>query len=113
MTIHLNAASMTVDVTEAAPNRIQMKGALTFETARRAREAALRILTGSSSKDAVVVDCAGVGEADSGGLAVLLDLLAQATAQGRGVQFSNLPQGILAAARISDVEPILGIQPSG
>jgi phospholipid transport system transporter-binding protein len=111
MTIHLNAASMTVDVTEAAPNRIQMKGALTFETARRAREAALRILNGSSS-NTVLVDCAGVGESDSAGLAVLLDLLGQAKVLGREMQFYNLPQGILAAARISDVEPILGIQPA-
>ena len=109
MAIHPNAASWTVEVLEAAPNRLQVKGALTFETARRAREAALQILERSSSRDPVVVDCGGVDESDSAGLAVLLDFLRNAEARGRAVQFVNLPAGILAAANISEVTPILGV----
>jgi phospholipid transport system transporter-binding protein len=109
MAIHLNAASLTVDVIEAAPNRIEMKGALTFETARRAREESLKILNGSQSRETLAVDCSGVGESDSAGLAMLIDLLAHATAQGRGVVFSNLPAGIVAVAKISDVDVILGV----
>jgi phospholipid transport system transporter-binding protein len=104
MAIRSNAASSAVEVIEAAPNRIQVKGALTFETARRAHEAGLKILRGSQSREPVLVDCADVGESDSAGLAVLIDWLAKATAQGRSVQFSNLPAGIVAAARISEVD---------
>jgi phospholipid transport system transporter-binding protein len=110
MRLHSNGASPTVDVVEAAPNRIQVKGALVFETARHAREAGLRILNGSQSRDAVSVDLAGVGESDSAGLAVLLDWLANAAKEGRSVRFSNLPAGIQAAAKISDVESILNGQ---
>jgi phospholipid transport system transporter-binding protein len=87
-------------------------GALTFERARRAREASLEILRGSQSRDALEVDCAGVDESDSAGLAMLLDLLANAKKEGRAVQFSNLPTGILASAKISDVESMLNVQPA-
>ena len=105
-------ASATVDVVEAAPNRIEVKGALTFSTARRAREAGLKIIKGSQSREPLEVDCAGVEESDSAGLAVLIDWLSNAKVQGRTVQFSNLPTGIVAAARISDVDPMLGIPPA-
>jgi phospholipid transport system transporter-binding protein len=86
-----------------------VKGALTFATARRAREAGLDLLKRSQSREALTVDCSGVGESDSAGLAVLIDLLANAVAQGRSVHFLNLPQGIRAAAKISEVDAILGL----
>ena len=107
MFIPQNGASATVDVVEAAPNRIEVKGALTFVTARRAREAGLRILEGSSAREPVAVDCSGVGESDSAGLAVLIDWQATASKQGRSLKFAHLPGGILAAAKISEVEEIL------
>jgi phospholipid transport system transporter-binding protein len=109
MYIPQKSASATIDVAEASPSRMDVKGALTYITARRAREAGQRILRDSSSREAMTVDCAGVGDADSAGLAVLIDWLATASKQGRGLQFSNLPPGILAAAKISDVEAILGL----
>lgn len=108
MAVRSNGASATVEVVEAAPGRIQVSGALTFDTARRAREGALKILNGSTS-GAIVVDCAGVRESDSAGLAVLIDLLRNADAKGRAVTFTNVPQGIRAAADISDSAAILGI----
>ncbi len=109
MPIATNGALQTVEVVEVRPDRVQVKGALTFATARRAREAALEILKRSQSREPLTVDCSGVGESDSAGLAVLIDLLANATKRGRSVQFWNLPHGIQAAARISEVDAILGI----
>jgi len=109
MYIPQKMASATVDVVEASSNRLEVKGALTFVTARRAHEAGLHFLHASSSREALTVDCAGVGESDSAGLAVLIEWLAAATKQGRSIQYSNLPPGILAAAKISDVEAILGL----
>jgi phospholipid transport system transporter-binding protein len=104
-----NGTSTTVEVVEVRPDRVQVKGALTFATARAAREAALGILARSSSAEPLTVDCSGVGASDSAGLAVLIDLLANAAKRNRGVQFWNLPPGIVAAAKISDVDTILGI----
>jgi phospholipid transport system transporter-binding protein len=98
-----------VEIVELAPNRFQMKGPLTFETARRARDAGLKLLEGSASREPLVLDCGGVEESDSAGLAVLIDFLRNAEGKGRAVQFVNLPAGILAAAHISEVTPILGV----
>ncbi|MEJ1964752.1 MAG: STAS domain-containing protein [Gammaproteobacteria bacterium] len=78
-------------------------------TARHAREASLEISSARSRAELLTVDCSGVSESDSAGLSVLIDLLANASAQGRSVQFWNLPAGIEAAAKISDVDVILGI----
>jgi phospholipid transport system transporter-binding protein len=98
-----------VEVVEVRPDRVQVKGALTFATARAAREAGLAILNRSTSRESLTVDCSGVGASDSAGLAALVDLLANATKRGRTVQFWNLPPGIVAAARISDIDSIIGI----
>jgi phospholipid transport system transporter-binding protein len=97
----------TVQVVEAAPDRLNVSGALTFETARVAYEAGLRTLRNGASGSALQIDCAGVTESDSAGLAVLIEWLSCATKLGRGVRFENLPEGIRAAAQISDVAAIL------
>jgi phospholipid transport system transporter-binding protein len=98
-----------VEVVEVRPDRVQVKGSLVFATARAAREAGLAILERAQSSEPLTVDCSGVGASDSAGLAVLVDLLANATKRGRAVQFFNLPAGIVAVAKISDVDSILGI----
>jgi phospholipid transport system transporter-binding protein len=109
MAFNAKGTSATVEVVEVRPDRVQVKGALTFATARAAREAGLAILERSSSSEPLTVDCSGVGASDSAGLAVLIDLLANATKRGRTLQFWNLPSGIVAAAKISDVDTMLGI----
>jgi phospholipid transport system transporter-binding protein len=98
----------SVDVIDAN-GQLQVKGELTFATARRAREVGLKVLEHVAARDTVVVDCSGVGESDSAGLAVLLEWLKTASAQGRSLQFVHLPAGIVAAARISEVDGILGV----
>jgi phospholipid transport system transporter-binding protein len=57
-----------------------------------------------SGSEALQIDLAGVTHSDSAGMAVLIDWLAQATRAGRNVSFTNIPPGIRAAARISDVD---------
>jgi phospholipid transport system transporter-binding protein len=97
-----------VEVIEATPDRLDIRGALTFETARFAYEAGLRALRkGGASNAALRIDCSGVTESDSGGLAVLIEWLATAARLGRTVRFANLPDGIRAAAQISDVTSLL------
>jgi len=97
----------SVQVVEASPDRLNVSGALTFETAREAYAAGLRTLRKGGASSPLQVDCAGVNESDSAGLAVLLEWLATATRAGRKIQFVNLPEGIKAAADISDVTEIL------
>ena len=96
-----------VEVVAAAPDRLTVKGALTFQTARFAYEAGLPTLSAAGSNGVLQIDCASITESDSAGLAVLIEWLASATRAGRKVTFVNLPDGIRAAAQISDVTFLL------
>jgi len=102
----MRAGSDAVEIVTVSPDRVAIRGALTFRTARRAREAAMRALDESTAQT-LEVDCADVKESDSAGLAVLLNWMARAQRLGRGLKFSNLPAEIHALARISDVDEIV------
>jgi phospholipid transport system transporter-binding protein len=97
-----------VEVIEATPDRLDVRGALTFATARLAYDAGARALAKSAGSNAtLLIDCSGVTASDSAGLAVLIEWLAAAARAGRKLRFANLPDGIRAAAQISDVTSLL------
>jgi phospholipid transport system transporter-binding protein len=102
----MHCASNAVEIVAESPERVAIRGALTFLTAKRASEAATRVLDDSPAKS-IEVDCAGVSESDSAGLAMLVNWLSRAQQLGRGLRFSNLPAEIHALARISDLDEIL------
>ncbi len=83
-----------------------MRGSLTFATARKAHEAGLGKFRDCGAR-ACEVDCSGISESDSAGLTVLLDWLALAKRDGRSLRYVNLPEGLLAIAKISDVDELL------
>jgi phospholipid transport system transporter-binding protein len=87
--------------------RLLAEGPLTFATARRARELGLDAIDAAAG-GALLIDCQGVTVSDSAGLAVLLDWLAAAKAQGGSLRFEHLPQGLAALGRISEVSELLG-----
>lgn len=101
------SSAASVRVEQAAADRMSVSGALTFETAGRAYDAGLRVVR-SGSGGPLQVDCAGVTESDSAGLAVLIEWLAQGARIDRKLTFENIPHGIRAAAKISDVEFLFG-----
>ena len=96
----------TLELTERSPGKFAASGALTFATARRAREAGVAAFGGSSSKQ-LQVDCQGITSSDSAGMTVLLDWLAIARRSGRSMQFGKLPEQVQAIARISDALELL------
>jgi phospholipid transport system transporter-binding protein len=100
------SARAAVDVVDLGSGKVEVRGALTFATARSARAAASRLLAVSGGP-ALTVDCGAVTASDSAGLAVLLDWLALAKRQGRAMHFTNLPAPIRAVAHISEVEALL------
>jgi len=95
-----------VGISESSAGRIVVTGALTFATARDARELGLLVLEGSRA-ESIVVDCSGVTRADSAGLAVLLEWLAWSRRKNRPVSLQNLPASLLAIARISEIDGLL------
>jgi phospholipid transport system transporter-binding protein len=60
-----------------------------------------------SSARELEADCSGIAVSDSAGLTVLLDWLGHAKREGRSLRFANLPAGVLAIARISEVDELL------
>jgi phospholipid transport system transporter-binding protein len=99
-----DAASFEVVTTAAG--RFAVRGVLTFANARAARNEGLQALRTSSAPN-LEVDCAGITHSDSAGLAVMLDWMSIMKREGRPLCFANLPQGLLAVARISGVEELL------
>jgi phospholipid transport system transporter-binding protein len=86
--------------------QLRAEGPLTFASARRARELGLDAID-AADDGVLLIDCQGITVSDSAGLAVLLDWLAAARAQGRALRFAHLPQGLAALGRISEVSELL------
>lgn len=112
----MSSAAPVAAVREAAPGvfrlvastagRFAAEGPLTFATARRARDLGEQALAGASAS-ALEIACAGITASDSAGLAVLLDWLGAARRAGRALRYTQLPPGLAALARISEVEELL------
>jgi phospholipid transport system transporter-binding protein len=93
----------------AGNGRFTAEGPLTFASARAARQLGLEALAGA---DSLEIDCQGITNCDSAGLAVMLDWLALAKSRGRSLAFRHLPPGVAALGRISEVIELLerGVQ---
>ena len=90
---------------EVGGGRYVLEGAVTLATVTGLRSAGLRVF--ARGQGAIEVDLSGVGRADSGALALLVDWLAWARAAHRVLTFSAPPAALLALARLSDVEDLL------
>ncbi len=101
-----SSAAGSFEVSAGADGRSQLRGGLTFATARRAREEGLRKFRDCGAR-ACEVDCSGITVSDSAGLTVLLDWLALAKRDGRSLRYVNLPADLLAIAKISEVDKLL------
>ena len=91
---------------------VDVKGPVTFATAGKLLEASGAMFTDQAT---VTVSLDGVTSVDSAGLALLLEWLRQARADGRAVRFLGIPEKLLAIARLSGVEALLtrGYSPAG
>lgn len=98
-------ASGTFQLSAGADGHLTAQGPLTFATARQARELGRRSLAASSVP--LEVDLAGVSPSDSAGLAVLIDWLAEARRAQRSLRYRQLPAGLSALARISEIDELL------
>jgi phospholipid transport system transporter-binding protein len=90
----------------ASPGTLSAQGPLTFASARRAYEQGAAMLAHTTAAK-LEIDCHGITTSDSAGLAVLLEWLSVAKRLGRSLRYAQLPEGLAALARISDVEQLL------
>jgi len=91
-----------VEIIDLSSGQVEVRGALTFATAKNARAAGRRLIEVSGNSP-FEMDCSGVTESDSAGLAVLLDWLALAKRHGRQITFKALPAPIRAVAELCNV----------
>lgn len=101
-----NSARGSFEIIAGADGRSQVRGSLTFATARAARAEGLQKFRECSAR-ACEVDCSGISASDSAGLTVLLDWLALAKRDTRSLRYVNLPPDLLALAKISEVDGLL------
>jgi phospholipid transport system transporter-binding protein len=95
-------SSSSFHLSNPAPETLAVSGALTFATAADALSAARAAL--DRGQQVNNLDLAGVGQADSAGLATVLALLAHARTRGRALSVSHIPAGLHALARVSGVD---------
>lgn len=84
--------------------RIALQGELSFATATAALQESRRLFNG---RPAIELDLAGVGRADSAGLALLLEWIHWARNHDCRLSLHNIPQQIIAIAQISEAEGML------
>jgi phospholipid transport system transporter-binding protein len=96
----------SIELVEVSAGHFDVRGPLTFATARRARELGLAAMDATSTRE-IQVDCAGITASDSAGMTVLLDWLAAAKLSKRSLRYASLPPQVQAIARISDVLELL------
>jgi phospholipid transport system transporter-binding protein len=101
--------SAPAEVVTVAADRLAIRGALTFDTARLASAAGVRAISASSARR-LEVDFAAVTAADSAGLAVCLVWLARAQRDGRELRFTNLPAHIRSLAQISELDSLIELE---
>jgi phospholipid transport system transporter-binding protein len=92
------------EIRRVADGRLEASGALGFESAGQALPRGLALIEKGKP---CTVDLSRVTEADSAGLAVLVEWLATARARGASIRYEAIPAQILAVARISELESLL------
>lgn len=98
------AASPVFSLNIDAPGTLGVSGALSFDTAAAALRALRAALAGTALQR---LDLAGVRKIDSAGLSCIITVLAEAARAGAPLQALHMPAGMLALARVCEVDALL------
>ena len=91
-------------IQRASDGRLLLSGELDFTTVTRVNGEALTLL---EDADSIRVDLQGIVRSDSAGLALLVEWMRAARRLGKPIQFLNIPQQMLAIARVSGLDEVL------
>ncbi len=81
----------------------QVQGAMTFETVRVLLQQSKTLFGGQPE---VEVDLSGVSRADSAGLALLLEWMAEAAQRDASLVLKGMPDSLLAVAKLCQIESL-------
>ena len=93
-----------VQVSDLGDGRFTIDGPLTFDTVSDALEQSKDLF---SEYDRLEVDLGAVTQSDSAGLALLLEWVNWAKYYVREISFRNIPDQLVAIAKICEVEDLL------
>jgi len=91
-------------VIERRDDRLLLSGAITFADVTRWRAECLAAI----DRDGLTLDLAGVGEADSSALSLLLELQRAARERGYRLACANMPAGLKSLAEVYAVVELVG-----
>lgn len=91
-------------IASAGDGRLAISGDLTFETVSTLRERGVELL---GREGDVTLDLNAVTRADSAGLALMIEWLKQAKRRDATLQVVNMPEQMLAIARMSKLDEVL------
>jgi len=94
----------TAQLADRGDGRCALSGALTMETVPWAWQ---QLQAGGLLNAAKSAELAGVTDADSAGLALLITWRAYCAAAGSTLRFENVPERLLALARLTDAQALL------
>ena len=94
-------------LTPAGHGRWLLEGELGFSSVPAVLKSSAKGFTGSRE---IQVDLKGVTRADSAGLALLVEWLRESERAGRVITFTNVPQQLLAIARLCGLDGILSFK---
>lgn len=84
--------------------RFSLRGEMSFGNAEQILAASERVFQSSTSLE---LDLSDVDDADSAGLALLLEWKARAQRQAAEIRFVNVPESLLAIAKTTDVSDLI------
>lgn len=91
-------------IQRGSDGRLILTGELSFSTVTRLCAEAQPLLGGAED---IRVDLQGISRSDSAGLALLVEWMRGARKLGKPIQFLNIPQQMLAIARVSSLDEVL------
>ena len=97
--------SERADIQDLGDGHFAIRSDLTFESASRILLQSKQMF---ASCDRISVEMSAAGEADSAGLALLLEWISWTRHTNREITYEKIPERLLAIARISEVSDLLG-----
>lgn len=96
-----------VELQETSKGKVSLTGVLSFSSVNQALEAMQPLL---DSRSSLLIDLSGVERADSAGLALLVEWISRAEQKGVQLSYCEIPQQMLAIARVSGLDTVLPIE---
>ena len=92
------------ELVDEGEGRFTLNGAMSFATANDILRKSETLFGRHSS---LKIDLAGVGKADSAGLALIIEWKSQAANRAADIRFSNVPDSLMAIARTSELQDLI------